>query len=74
VRDAVSLLLFIKADGANARAAYAALAEFGAPHENILLDDLADRGFIRFGREPRGIDILPDIPGVDFDAASETAC
>jgi hypothetical protein len=31
---------------------------------------LADRtSFFRFGREPRGFDILPDIPGVDFDAA-----
>jgi hypothetical protein len=66
------LLLFIKADRANVRAAYAALAEFGAAHENILVDDLADRsGFIRFGREPHGIEILPGIPGVDFDAAWE---
>jgi hypothetical protein len=64
--------LFIGADPANARAAYAALTEFGAPLQNIRLEDLADRnGFIRFGREPRGIDILPDIPGVDFDAAWE---
>ncbi len=64
--------LFIRADPANARAAYAALTEFGAPLQNIRLEDLADRnGFIRFGREPRGIDILPDIPGVDFDAAWE---
>jgi hypothetical protein len=25
--------------------------------------------FLRFGRDPRGVGILPDIPGVDFDAA-----
>ena len=27
--------------------------------------------FFRFGRDPHGFDILPDIPGVDFDAAWE---
>ena len=62
--------LFIGADPSNAKAAYAALSSFGAPLDAIGVDDLADRsGFVRFGREPRGIDILPDIPGVDFDAA-----
>ncbi len=62
--------LFIKADPANAQAVYAALADFGAPLQGIRPDDFAERGsFFRFGREPRGFDILPDIPGVDFDAA-----
>jgi hypothetical protein len=66
--------LFIKADASNAQAAYAALASFGAPLANIRAEDLADRtGFIRFGREPVAVDILPDIPGVDFDAAWERA-
>lgn len=27
--------------------------------------------FFRFGREPKGFDILPSIPGVDFGAAWE---
>jgi hypothetical protein len=63
---------FIKADPANAKAVYAALAEFGAPLDNMRPDDFADRNtFFRFGRDPRGFDILPDIPGVDFDAAWE---
>ena len=32
----------------------------------------AERGsFFRFGRDPRGFDVLPDLPGVDFDAAWE---
>jgi len=45
--------LFVKADAANAKAAYAALASFGAPLDNISVEDLADpRNFIRFGREP----------------------
>jgi hypothetical protein len=63
---------FIKADSANARATYAALAEFGAQLQNIRPEDFADRNsFFRFGRDPKGFDILPDIPGVDFDAAWE---
>lgn len=64
--------VFIRPDPANARATYAALAEFGAALEGIHPEDLADRtSFFRFGRDPNGIDILPDIPGVDFDAAWE---
>lgn len=62
--------LFIKADSANAQATYDALADFGAPLQGIRPEDFAERGsFFRFGREPRSFDILPDIPGVDFDAA-----
>jgi hypothetical protein len=64
--------LFIKADPANARATYAALAEFGAPLQGIHPDDFTDRNnFFRFGRDPKGFDILPEIPGVDFDEAWE---
>jgi hypothetical protein len=64
--------LFIKADPANAKAVYAALLSFGAPLENIAVSDLADaRQFVRFGREPVAVDILPGIDGVDFDAAWE---
>ena len=64
--------LFIKADTANAHAIYAALAEFGAPLQGIRPEDFTDRStFFRFGRDPRAFDILPDIPGVDFDAAWE---
>src|SRR6266542_1251938 len=64
--------LFIKADAANAQAAYGALAEFGAPLPNIRPEDLSDRSkFFRFGNDPCGIDILPDIPGVNFDEVWE---
>jgi hypothetical protein len=52
--------LFIKADAVNAQATY---AEFGAPLEGIRPEDFADRSsFFRFGRDPHGFDILPDIP------------
>ncbi len=64
--------LFIKADASNARATYAALASFGAPLDNIRVEDFAEpSNFIRFGREPRAVDILPGIDGVDFDSAWE---
>jgi hypothetical protein len=62
--------IFIKADLANAHATWAALASFGASLEGIRPEEFAERGsFFRFGRDPRGFDILPDLPGVDFDAA-----
>jgi hypothetical protein len=64
--------LFIKADPENAKATYAALAAFGAPLQGIRPEDFTDHNsFFRFGREPKGFDILPSIPGVDFDAAWE---
>jgi hypothetical protein len=64
--------LFVKADPANARAIYAALAAFGAQLQSMRPEDFADpKAFFRFGRDPHGFDILPDIPGVDFDGAWE---
>lgn len=64
--------LFIRADPTNAQATYAALAEFGASLEGIRAEDFADpRSFFRFGHDPQGFDILPDLPGIDFDSAWE---
>jgi len=64
--------VFIKADPANAKAVYAALLALGAPLEDFTTEDLSDpRQFIRFGREPLAVDILPGIDGVEFDAAWE---
>jgi hypothetical protein len=64
--------VFIKADAANAAAAFQALTSFGAPLTGITVDDLANPGkFFRFGKEPIAIDVLPGIDGVDFDAAWE---
>ena len=64
--------LFVKADPVNAQAIYAALSQFGAPLQGIGPQDFEDRNsFFRFGRDPHGFDILPDLPGVDFEAAWE---
>ena len=63
---------FIKPDPSNADAVFAALVDFGAPLEGIRAEEFADsRNFFRFGYDPRGFDILPNIPGVDFDEAWE---
>jgi hypothetical protein len=64
--------LFIQADPSNAQAIYAALAAFGAPLQGVQAEDFAEPGSLfRFGRDPYGFDILPEIPGVDFDSAWE---
>jgi hypothetical protein len=48
------------------------LASFGAPLSSIRVEDLSDpQKFIRFGREPAAVDILPHIDGVVFDEAWE---
>lgn len=62
--------ILIKADAANAEAAFAALAQFGAPLQGLTPADFREPGpFFRLGREPVGVDILTSIPGVEFDAA-----
>jgi hypothetical protein len=65
--------LFIEASPENARATYAALAEFGAPLQGIRAEDFTDpNSFFRFGRDPKVFDVLPAIPGVEFDVAWES--
>lgn len=62
--------LFVGAEMENARAIYTALASFGAPLQEITMEDLANPNqFFRFGREPVAIDILPSIDGVEFASA-----
>ncbi|MFZ0664007.1 MAG: nucleotidyltransferase [Acidobacteriaceae bacterium] len=69
-RATKDLDVFIKSDPTNAMATYAALVAFGMPLDQVTADDLADpRKFIRFGREPIAVDVLPGIDGVTFDDA-----
>jgi predicted nucleotidyltransferase len=64
--------LFILADPANARAAYDALSDFGAPLAQIRVEDLANpQKFLRFGQPPVAIDILSGVDGVNFEEAWE---
>ncbi|MBN9560636.1 MAG: hypothetical protein J0H14_07900 [Alphaproteobacteria bacterium] len=69
-RATKDLDILINPDTANARKVFAALAQFGAPLQDMTAADFAESGpFFRMGREPISVDILTDIPGVDFDAA-----
>ncbi|MCP4681081.1 MAG: nucleotidyltransferase family protein [Desulfobacterales bacterium] len=62
--------IWIATDIANADAVYAALREFGAPLENLTVDDFTDRDcFYQMGRPPLRIDIMMSIPGVEFEKA-----
>jgi hypothetical protein len=69
-RATKDLDILVKADAENANAVFAALAAFGAPLDGLAAGDFAEPGpFFRMGRAPVGVDILTEIPGVDFDAA-----
>ena len=69
-RATKDLDIWVKASPENAGAVFAALAEFGAPMQGLTPADFADPGpFFRIGREPVGVGILTEIPGVNFDAA-----
>jgi hypothetical protein len=69
-RATKDLDILVKADPENAKAVFAALAEFGAPLQGLTAADFAEPGpFFRMGREPVSVDILTAIPGVEFDAA-----
>lgn len=71
-RATKDLDIFIKANAANAVAVYAALAEFGAPLDELTPEDFIEKGkFYRMGHPPLMIDILPEISGIDFDTAWE---
>ena len=62
--------ILIGADAENARAVYAALAQFGAPLSGLAPHDLVEPGsFFRMGSPPVMVDILPRISGVDFEEA-----
>src|ERR1035438_492466 len=69
-RATKDLDILVKANPENAKAVFAALAEFGAPLQGLSAADFEEPGpFFRIGREPVGVDILTAVPGVDFDAA-----
>lgn len=69
-RATKDLDILVQADPDNARAIFAALAEFGAPLGGLAPADFAEAGpFFRIGREPVGVDILTEIPGVEFVSA-----
>ena len=71
-RATKDLDILVRADPENAKAVYDALVQFGAPLEGLSVADFAEPGpFFHMGREPMAVDILTEIPGVEFDAAWE---
>ena len=64
--------IWVRPDPTNARKAWDALAEFGAPMAALDLrpEDLEHPGTVfQLGLPPRRIDVLTQISGVEFDAA-----
>src|SRR5580692_2318516 len=69
-RATKDLDILVKPDTENANAVFAALAQFGAPLQGLSASDFAEPGpFFRMGRPPIEVDILTEIPGVEFDPA-----
>ena len=69
-RATKDLDLLIKPDADNARTLYRALAQFGAPLDDLKAEDFMEpEMFFRMGSPPLMVDILPEIKGIDFDHA-----
>ncbi len=64
--------LWVRPTPANARRVFEALAQFGAPLDQVSVEDFATEDVVfQIGVAPRRIDILTSIEGVDFDTAWE---
>ena len=57
--------IWVEPTPANAKLVWSALAEFGAPLEQVSLEDFVNKELIyQIGVAPNRIDIMMDIPGV----------
>lgn len=64
--------ILIAANPKNAKVVYQSLLEFGAPLQDLTEADFAKEGyFYQMGSPPVRVDILMDIPGVNFAEAWE---
>ena len=64
--------IWVKPNNSNSRKLYKALARFGAPLEQIEIDDFSMEGIIfQIGVIPRRIDIITKIDGVTYQEADE---
>lgn len=68
-RTTKDLDLFIRSDEENAKAAFRALAAFGAPLDGLKPSDFCDGSTFQIGQPPDRIDILQQIDGITFDEA-----
>ena len=64
--------IWVKADEINSINIYKALERFGAPVDQITVNDFANEGIVfQIGVTPRRIDILTHLDGVSFGEADE---
>ena len=64
--------IWVKPNDINSRKLYKALASFGAPLDQIKIDDFSMEGIIfQIGVIPRRIDIITKIDGVEYEEADE---
>ena len=69
-RASKDLDVWVNATADNAERVYRALASFGAPLDDLGVDDLSTAGTIfQIGVEPVRVDIITSIDGVDFEEA-----
>ncbi|MEO8505743.1 MAG: hypothetical protein ABI609_17745 [Acidobacteriota bacterium] len=66
--------LFVDPAAGNAARVHAALAEFGAPLDDLTVEDLCAPGVVfQMGVAPYRIDVLNQLSGVDFEEAARGA-
>lgn len=69
-RATADLDIFVRPTHENAERVYRALATFGAPLENLTVDDLTSEDLIyQIGVAPVRVDIITTIEGVSFETA-----
>jgi hypothetical protein len=69
-RATADIDVFVKPSAENSQRVFRALAEFGAPLDDISASDLAVPGTIlQIGVKPRRIDVITQIDGLSFDEA-----
>lgn len=68
-RATKDLDVFIRSDAENAKAAFRALAEFGAPLHGLTPADFSDGTTYQIGQTPERIDVIQKIDGITFDEA-----
>src|SRR5215510_15420826 len=72
VRATKDLDVWVRPDPTNAQRARSALADFGAPLQDLTVDDLAQPGLVfQIGVDPVRIDVITAIDGVAFSDAWE---
>ena len=70
IRELQAIDIWVRRSDDNAKRVWRALVRFGAPLADLKLEDLKTPDLIfKIGVEPRSIDIVTSITGVEFDEA-----